>query len=73
MSAHCSFRSFNPCRSHCGPCRVRTLIPTNKVEVRATLVSLDHQDSRLEQVVGRLSLESGVTAVSWEVVAQELE
>ena len=46
---------------------------SNKVEVRATLLSAGRQDSMLEQVVGRLSLEAGVTAVSWEVVGQELE
>jgi putative Mg2+ transporter-C (MgtC) family protein len=44
-----------------------------KVEVRATLLSKVRQDDLLEQVVGRLSLESGITAVSWEVVEGEAE
>ena len=44
-----------------------------KVEVRATLLSKGRQDDLLEQIVGRLSLESGITAVSWEVVEGEAE
>lgn len=43
-----------------------------KVEVRATLVSNERQNAILEDVVQRLILESGVTAVSWEA-AQETE
>lgn len=46
---------------------------TIKVEVRATLLSAGRMDFTLEQVVGRLSLESGVSAVSWGVVGQESE
>jgi putative Mg2+ transporter-C (MgtC) family protein len=48
-------------------------LDTTKVEVRATLLSAGRMDATLEQVVGRLSLESGVSAVSWEVVGQESE
>ncbi|HTD23198.1 MAG TPA: MgtC/SapB family protein [Terriglobales bacterium] len=47
--------------------------PAGKVEVRATLLSSGRQDALLEQIVGRLSLESGITAVSWEVVGGEAE
>ncbi len=47
--------------------------PTGKVEVRATLLSSGRQDALLEQIVGRLSLESGIIAVSWEVVGGEAE
>lgn len=46
-------------------------LDASKVEVRATLLSAGRLDATLEQVVGRLSLESGVSAVSWEVVGQE--
>jgi putative Mg2+ transporter-C (MgtC) family protein len=44
-----------------------------KVEVRATLVSAGRQDAILEQIVGTLCLEPGVTTVSWEVIGQESE
>lgn len=44
-----------------------------KVEVRATLISADRQNAMLEDIVQRLSLEPGVTAVSWEAVAHETE
>lgn len=43
-----------------------------KVEVRATLVSNKCHNGMLEDVVQRLSVESGVTAVSWEP-AQETD
>jgi putative Mg2+ transporter-C (MgtC) family protein len=46
---------------------------SGKVEVRATLVSTERQNAMLEDVVQRLSLESGVSAVSWELAAQEME
>ena len=40
---------------------------TNTVRVRANLFMADRNDASLEQVVSRLSLEPGVTAVSWKV------
>jgi len=40
---------------------------SGKVEVRATLVSPERQNAMLEEIVQRLSLESGVSAVSWEL------
>ena len=46
---------------------------TGKVEVRATLVSAERQNAMLEDIVQRLSIESGVSAVSWEVDAREAE
>jgi putative Mg2+ transporter-C (MgtC) family protein len=38
-----------------------------KVEVRAILVSPERQNAMLENIVQRLSVEPGITAVSWEV------
>jgi putative Mg2+ transporter-C (MgtC) family protein len=46
---------------------------TGKVEVRATLISTERRNAMLENIVQRLSLESGVSAVSWELAAQEAE
>jgi putative Mg2+ transporter-C (MgtC) family protein len=46
---------------------------TGKVEVRATLVSAERRNAMLEDIVQRLSLESGVSAVSWELAAEEAE
>jgi putative Mg2+ transporter-C (MgtC) family protein len=43
---------------------------TDKVEVHAILTSTGRQNSLLEQIVSRLSLESGVTGVSWEITAE---
>lgn len=43
---------------------------TDKVEVRATLTSTGRQNLVLEQIVSRLSLESGVSGVSWEILAE---
>ena len=43
---------------------------TDKVEVQAILSSTGRQNSLLEQIVGRLSLEPGVSGVSWEIVAE---
>jgi uncharacterized membrane protein YhiD involved in acid resistance len=37
---------------------------TGRVEVRATLVSAERQNAMLEEIVQRLSLESGISAVS---------
>ena len=44
---------------------------TGKVEVRATFNSNGRQDAALENVVGRMSLEPEITAVSWEAVSHE--
>lgn len=46
---------------------------SGKVEVRAELVSSERQNAMLEDIVQRLGLESGVSAVSWELVPQEVE
>jgi len=44
---------------------------TGKVEVRASFHSHGRQDAALENVVGRMSLEPDITAVSWQVVTHE--
>jgi len=46
---------------------------SGKVEVRATLISAERRNAMLEEFVRRLSLESGVSAVSWELVPREEE
>jgi len=46
---------------------------SGKVEVRATLVSSERQNAVLEDIVQRLSLESGVSAVSWELTRQDAD
>ena len=43
---------------------------TDKVEVHAVLTSTGRQNVLLEQIVSRLSLEPGVSGVSWEIVAE---
>jgi putative Mg2+ transporter-C (MgtC) family protein len=43
---------------------------TDKVEVQAILTSTGRQNLLLEQIVSRLSLEPGVSGVSWEIVAE---
>ena len=43
---------------------------TDKVEVDATLTSIGHENAVLEQIVSRLSLEPGVSGVSWEVLTE---
>ncbi len=43
----------------------------DKVEVEADLVTQDRNDAFLEQIISRLSLEPGVTAVSWKIIEQE--
>lgn len=43
---------------------------TDKVEVRATLMSTGRKNLLLEQLVSRLSLEAGVTGASWEIVGE---
>jgi putative Mg2+ transporter-C (MgtC) family protein len=40
-----------------------------RVNVRAYLKAIGPKEEALEQIVTRLSLEAGVTAISWEVVA----
>jgi putative Mg2+ transporter-C (MgtC) family protein len=42
---------------------------TNRVRVRAHSKSMGRNDDLLEQIVTRLSLEPGVTAVRWEIVS----
>lgn len=46
---------------------------SGKVEVRATMVSAERQSAMLEDIVQRLSLESGISAVSWKLDAQGTE
>lgn len=46
---------------------------TPKMKVSAQIKSLGRQDEALEQLVVRLSLEAGVSAVSWSVQPQGLE
>jgi len=41
---------------------------TDKVEVRAILTSTGRENAALEQIVSRLSLESDVSGVSWEIL-----
>jgi len=43
---------------------------TDKVEVQAILTSTGRQNAVLEQIVSRLSLEPGVSGVSWEILAE---
>ncbi len=46
---------------------------TNKMKVTAQIKGLGRQDAALEQLVVRLSLEAGVSSVSWAVQAEALE
>lgn len=46
---------------------------TNKMKVTARIRGLGRQDQSLEQLVVRLSLEAGVTSVSWAVQSEVLE
>jgi putative Mg2+ transporter-C (MgtC) family protein len=43
---------------------------TDKVEIQAVLTSTGRQNSLLEQIVSRLSLEPSVSGVSWEILAE---
>jgi putative Mg2+ transporter-C (MgtC) family protein len=45
--------------------------PAGKVQIRATLLGQGSQDLALERVVSRLSLEPGVSAVTWEIVGKD--
>jgi putative Mg2+ transporter-C (MgtC) family protein len=42
-----------------------------KVSVEADLVTQERNDSYLEELVGRLSLESGVNSVKWRIIEEE--
>ena len=44
---------------------------TDKVEVQAVLASTGRQNSLLEQIVSRLSLEPSVSGVSWEILTEQ--
>lgn len=44
---------------------------TDKVEIHAVLTSTGLQNSVLEQIVSRLSLEPSVSGVSWEILAEQ--
>jgi putative Mg2+ transporter-C (MgtC) family protein len=46
---------------------------TPKMKVMAQIKGLGRQDEALEQLVVRLSLEAGVSSVSWAVHTQVLE
>jgi putative Mg2+ transporter-C (MgtC) family protein len=46
---------------------------TSKLRVSAQIRGLGRQNEALEQMVARLSLEAGVTSVSWAVTAQAIE
>jgi putative Mg2+ transporter-C (MgtC) family protein len=43
---------------------------TGRVEILATLTSRGRQNSLLEGIVSRFSLEPGVSGVSWEILAE---
>lgn len=51
--------------------RSEDLETPNRVEVEADLVTQERNDAFLEQIVSRLSLEPGVSAVSWRIIEQE--
>ena len=53
------------------PLHSEDLNGTGKVEVRATFHSNGRHDAPLENVVGRMSLEPDITAVSWQAVTHE--
>ncbi len=44
---------------------------STKLEVKAELMIQDRNDALLEQIVSQLSLEPGVSAVSWEILAED--
>ncbi len=43
----------------------------DRVSVEADLVTQERNDALLEQIVSRLSLESGVISIRWRIIAQE--
>ena len=53
-----------------GSLRSEDIEGTDKMKVQARIRGLGRQDQALEQLVVRLSLESGVSAVSWAVHAE---
>lgn len=53
--------------------RIEDIEGTSKLRVSAQIRGLGRQNDALEQMVARLSLEPGVTSVSWAVVAQAIE
>ena len=44
---------------------------SDNVEVEADLLTQERNDNLLEQMVSRLSLEPGISAVSWRIIEQE--
>ena len=60
---------------HTLPLALRALhsedVDPGRVAVRAILVSPERQNALLEHIVQRLSIEPGITAVSWEVATHE--
>jgi len=62
---------------HTLPLALRSLhsedVDSGKVAVRATLISPERQNAMLENIVQRLSVEPGITSVSWELGAHETE
>ncbi|QOV23093.1 MgtC/SapB family protein [Anabaenopsis elenkinii] len=44
---------------------------SDNVEVEADLLTQERNDNLLEQIVSRLSLEPGISAVSWRIIEQE--
>lgn len=56
-----------------GALRSEDIEGTNKMKVTAQIRALGRRDAALEQLVVRLSLEAGVSSVSWAVRAGELE
>jgi putative Mg2+ transporter-C (MgtC) family protein len=63
--------SLSPLRL--GALRSEDIEGTNKLKVTAQIRALGRRDEALEQLVVRLSLEAGVSSVSWAVRAAELE
>ncbi|PMB25938.1 magnesium transporter [Fischerella thermalis CCMEE 5198] len=53
------------------PLHSEDLETPDRVEVEADLVTQERNDTFLEQVVSRLSLEPGVSAVSWRIIEEE--
>lgn len=45
----------------------------NRVSIKAELITQQRNDAVLEQIVSRMTLESGVFAVSWRIIEQECE
>ena len=48
----------------------RNIENTDNVEVSASLFAANRNDSVLEQVIGRLSLEPKISAVKWQVASE---